>query len=167
MVFNGKAWRAIPLPSSGPFRGAVVDEDGIAAVSAAQAWLLAGVSTGAGNPTLYLLHRAGTSWRQVKVPYPGNVHGARNNLAVDGHGGVWMTLTRPVGTGSKMTFHNDLVHYAQGTWSRVAAPVSPGYQLLDLTLAWIPGTRSLWAAGAEAAMTRPGTGRMLIERYGR
>jgi hypothetical protein len=78
-----------------------------------------------------------------------------------------MDLTRPVGTGSKMTFHQDLVHYANGAWSRVAAPESPGYLLVDLTLAGIPGTRSLWSVGAEVSTTKPsGIGRMLILKYG-
>jgi hypothetical protein len=166
MVFNGKTWRTVPLPTSGPFRHGM-DTSGIAAVSATNAWVLVGAYGTSADPTLYLLHWTGKSWRQVKVPYPGIVGGVHNDLALDGRGGVWMVLTRPVGTGSKMTIHQDLVHYANGAWSRVAAPVSPGYFLADLTLAAIPGTRSLWGVGAEVSTTKPsGTARMLILKYG-
>ena len=148
MDFNGKTWRTTPVPSLGLSSSQGALPMGIAAVSVTNVWAggeIVDTSSQTGpfvRP--FLLHWNGRKWAAIKVPYAGITRGS---LAQDGHGGVWMSVM-PTGSGSGLPV-GYLLHYVNGAWTRVAAPALRSEITFPSTLAWIPGTRSVWGAGAE------------------
>jgi len=145
--WNGHSWRAKTLaaPCSSP--GALTWVTGVAAVSPHDVWVSVLTGQGAsGNPISFLDHWNGTSWTRVSLPFRGDP-ALDTPLASDGHGGVWAGIS--IGTGPQLTVW--FAHYAGGAWTKTAIPVTAGHDPLGQTtisqLAWIPGTRSLWAAG--------------------
>jgi len=144
--WNGHAWRATPLPSLGlglsaPTIGAFVT--GITALSADDVWAVIGTyaSTGTNPPGTIVLHWNGEEWTRVGFPYPGS---ASSPVAADGHGGIWLAMF--YGSGEQAT--QWICHDSDDHWSRtsVTSLVSDTFYLT-----WIPGTRSLWAAGDQAS----------------
>jgi hypothetical protein len=143
--WNGHAWRATPLPSLGlgslsPAIAAFVT--GITAVSAADVWAVIGTysSTGTNPPGTIVLHWDGSRWTRVGFPYRGS---ADSPVAADGHGGIWLATSN--GSGAQAT--DWICHDSGGHWTRTAV-TSLASDIFYL--AWIPGTRSLWAAGDQA-----------------
>jgi len=146
MSFNGKTWRSTPMPNLGLSAKETAFPTGIAAVSATNAWAevtILNSSSGSNPPKSFLLHWNGAKWAVIKVPY---ARMELESLAQDGHGGVW-TVGVALGTGLAPGAY--FAHYANGAWSRVAAPTPRGYTTLPGALTWIPGTRSLWGLGDE------------------
>jgi hypothetical protein len=94
------------------------------------------------------VHWNGTSWTRVSLPFGGHPITGKP-LASDGHGGIWLVVN--IGTGKNLTTW--FAHYAGGKWTKTAVPDVPRSlppplgQTMPDQLAWIPGTRSLWATG--------------------
>jgi hypothetical protein len=150
MNFNGKTWRTTPTPSLGLSSSQGALPTGIAAISATNVWAggeILNTSSTTTNPFVrpFLLHWNGRKWAVIKVPYTGME--MQGSLAQDGHGGIWMSIM-PTGNGSGLPVAY-LVHYVNGAWTRVAVPALRGEITFPGTLAWIPGTRSVWGAGTE------------------
>lgn len=91
----------------------------------------------------FLLNWAGQGkgWTRVSVPAGTNfIYGA----AADGSRGIWLYAYQENGTWA-------FLHYQAGAWTRYHVPTVPGgfTQLYSMTV--IPGTHSIWAAGASLA----------------
>jgi hypothetical protein len=163
MDFNGKRWRTTPMPNLGLSAKQVAFPTGLAAVSATDVWadgmILDTSSQTNPVPKLFLLHWNGKKWAVIKVPYTGLFGGS---LARDGHGGVWMSVVS-AGNGGLGGY---LSHYANGAWTRMAAPARRGEATVPSGLAWIPGTRSVWGTGAEIPTGPTGAPATVIFKYG-
>jgi hypothetical protein len=142
--WNGHQWRATALPKLGLTGNdlSFANVQGFADIGPRDVW--ADISTlnnsGTNPPGTILLHWNGKAWSRVKFPYIGS---ATASVGYDGHGGIWLVTWN--GTGAHLTLWFD--HYSGGRWTRVKVPSSHGEQPEVFNLAWIPGSRSLWAAG--------------------
>ena len=160
--WTGSAWHPVPVPALRLPKGAQgVQAESVVAEGASDVWAAAYLTDGQGVGTgIVLLHWNGRKFAQVTVPYP--VTGPFY-LSGDGTGGVWLAATRIV----KSKFGSYLYRYSSGRWTQIAAPNEPKNttQLNAMTL--IPGTHSVWAAGAGFSPTiDPGQGQGLILKYG-
>jgi hypothetical protein len=142
MHWNGKRWSttAIPAPSKIPPKSVEFVRDLVAA-GPNDVWLQRDIETGTqGARTLYLLHWNGKAWHRLPLrkPTSGVVEMAR-----DGHGGLWLVTNGP---GPAFRWFFD--HMNGGRWTRTLVPGTAKTTVQEVTrLAWIPGTRSEWAAG--------------------
>ncbi|MCW2934582.1 MAG: hypothetical protein JWM19_5544 [Actinomycetia bacterium] len=134
--WNGKAWRETPLPSLGIATGSWIGMS-VTAVTPRDVWAEVGTQ-GDGTQGSYLLHWNGNAWARVTLSCPGSV---TSPVAPDGHGGVWVASA--VASSAMAWFCHD----ADGHWTKTLVPRHAGEQPGIDSLAWIPGTRSLWAAG--------------------
>lgn len=100
----------------------------------------------------WLVHYNGRTWSKLRVPWTMQ-RGAGGLLASDGHGGLWLNVS--VQSGSKVQLY-EAHRSAKGVWSRT--PVSAVF----FSMANIPGTTSLWAAGYEPGVL----GKAFIWAYG-
>jgi hypothetical protein len=137
--WNGKAWRTTPVPGLGipptSWTGVLV-----VAEAPGDVWAHVGV-LGHGTQYGILLHWNGKAWARVAFSCGGRMVSA---FAPDGQHGVWLAV---VGSSSRDWF----CHGAQGHWAKTSIPERAGQQPGIDQLAWIPGTRSLWAtAGFDA-----------------
>jgi hypothetical protein len=134
--FLKKTWVTAKLPGPDLPKGGYADPQVIAAASATDIWADAEVLNSSDDITgVLLLHYNGKAWIRVPVPY--KVYPEESVLAPDGSGGAWF---------SDETQY--IYHDSAGHWTRVAAPAARGYGTFPVALAWIPGTRSVWAAGS-------------------
>jgi hypothetical protein len=104
----------------------------IQALSPTNVWATA--STPANAFKSYLVHLTRRGWSKIAVPWALNVR----ELATDGHGGFWLTAQTSANAG--WVLHRS----AAGHWSRTQLARSGG----PIGIARIPGSTSLWAAGA-------------------
>ena len=104
-------------------------------------WLQRDIERGTqGARTLYLLHWTGKAWHRVALGKPTS---GVDEMARDGHGGLWLVTNGP---GPAFTWFFD--HLSGGRWTRTQAPSAAKTTVQEVTkLAWVPGTRSEWAAG--------------------
>jgi len=142
--WNGSRWHPTPLPNlhlsaSDLLLASFV---GIADLGPRNVWadITTQNDTSANPPGTILLHWNGKAWSRVAFPYLGS---AFSPVTSDGHGGIW--LASGSGAGNSTTLWFD--HFAGGRWSRARVPTGHGEQPNVFFLSWIPGTRSLWAAG--------------------
>jgi hypothetical protein len=141
--WDGHGWRVTPLPAVVAHCGCTgvmqtpAFITGIAAVSPRDVWADVAVYNTARG--IYLLHWDGRSWSVVPFPYPGN---PTSPVVPDGTGGIWLAINSSAGADGSAW----LCHESQGHWTRTLVPEPADQSPLVLTLAWIPGTRSLWGA---------------------
>jgi hypothetical protein len=165
--YNGKRWQKAALPKITLPAGEILDGSAIDAVGPRDVWATAvpvSATTGGTEPGILVLHFNGKSWAQVKVPYPVySVYGPFL-VAQDGKGGIWLSADQ-LASGAYRPY---LYHDSGGRWTRTAVPASHGDATELLSIAWIPGTASLWAAGHEVPFpSNPGgTEQGVILRYG-
>jgi hypothetical protein len=141
MHWNGYRWGtvALPRPPKVP-AGTTGVIGGLTALGAHSVWLTRSIVTATSYYATYLLHWNGKGWRRVGIKYPKS---SINELASDGHGGLWMIANGPA---PKYSWY--FYHYGAGRWSRVAVPSARGTtedgagQLVN-----VPGTTSMLAAG--------------------
>jgi len=135
--WNGRTWRATPLPDLWPDTPALfgVAVEGIAAVRPDDVWAdVSDLGNGFSNRQgAFLFHWNGRAWARAGFPFTGLAY---SPVTADGHGGLWLVLAAK----DKESW---FCHYSAGHWTRTPVPSSPGPR----ELAWIPGTSSLWAAG--------------------
>ena len=87
-----------------------------------------------------LLHWNGRRWSRVSAPRGVFNFETGAPVAQDGHGGLWLQ-----DNGRTSPFPLYLYHYSHGHFTRDTMPHGPDVNLQSF--AWIPGTRSVWAAG--------------------
>jgi hypothetical protein len=159
MHWNGQRWRtvAIPVTRLGLSQPGAVQ--GLAVLGPRDVWAGFPVSSPAGHTTGYLVHWNGRKWSRVRTPSGAfNVPGGAP-AAQDGHGGLWLQGFGPAPADTPRMYH-----YSHGNWTTYSAPLPASVQLAEL--AWIPGTRSVWAAGQDVGAADD-TIRAVIAKYGR
>jgi hypothetical protein len=133
--YNGTAWQQ----ATSSALDNVQFTPSILALSSTNVWTAGQVASGT-TSVPYLLHMSGTTWTRVKIPW--TVDPTR--IASDGSGGVWVTAIT-VGTSSNQEW---ILHRTKaGVWSR--SEIGASDQMFGITS--IPGTTSLWGAGAQQA----------------
>ena len=137
--YNGTAWRRVASPA---LKG--VQFADILAQSPAEVWA-SGAVYSSGRVVSVLLHRKGTLWTRVKVPWPVIPGG----LAPDGRGGIWLIATGLPG-GRSWAAHLSRT----GRWQRY---LLSGSSFAVSSLALIPGGSSLWGVGAVPTSTGANT----------
>src|SRR5258707_1843276 len=142
MHWNGRSWRmlAIPAPTNVP-PNATEDTGNLMASGPANVWLERNIQIGSqGARTLYLMHWDGKRWTRVHFGFPTSF---ADYIARDGHGGIWI-----VANGPAPHYQWYFEHFNGGHWSRQRPPATAPTTFQQITAcSWIPGTRSLWAAG--------------------
>ena len=147
MHWNGKRWSTLAVPSAHVPKNATENVLNPVALGPANVWIQRDIERGlAGAATLYLLHWNGQRWSRVTLA--AGISGV-DYMTPDGHGGLWLAANGP-----KPSFTWYLYHL-NGKWARYSVPAVKGTTVGDLiSLNWIPGTRSVWAAGN---MLQPGS----------
>jgi hypothetical protein len=165
--YNGKVWQKAVLPKVSLPAGEVLDGSAIDAAGTDNVWATAVPVSPTTDGTLQgilALHYNGKSWAEVKVPYPViSVYGPFL-VASDGKSGFWLAADQDV-SGAYRPY---LYHDSGKSWTRVAAPAGHGDATELLSMAWIPGTTTLWGAGHELPFpTDPfGTEQGVLLKYG-
>ncbi len=130
--WNGRAWELV-TPLRLPQDARAVP-DLIEAVAADDVWAVTTVEPADYGPLrIAIAHWNGRAWHQVIYPYGplGGVDPLALALAPDGTGGIWLAVQQ-----------HWLAHEHNGRWSLTSTP------FMIQALTWIPGTHSVWAAGA-------------------
>jgi hypothetical protein len=154
----GGAWHAVPVPALRLPRGATVQASNVVADGRDDVWAAGFLAAGMGlAPGIVLLHWNGRAFTRVTVPYP--VTGPFS-LTGDGAGGLWLSAAEY----GKTSVRNFLYRYSGGRWTRVPVPNEPKSISAVSAMAWIPGTRSVWATGTQAASN--GSSRAIVLKYG-
>ncbi len=156
--WTGSEWLQVPSPNPAP--PAQLNElDGVAAVSAREAWAVgdSGLSTGEDTKTLIARWRDG-AWTQVASPSPGSLVNYLGGVAAIGPASAW-AVGNYSGNGKQRTL---ILRFAGHAWQRVRS-ASPGYlNVLDAVAA--TSARDAWAVGS-TSFAGDGYGRTLIERW--
>lgn len=134
MHYNGHSWttRNVPTPkqpvgSLPPFGQGT----GVAALGSDNAWF---------QELSKLWHFDAGHWSSASLSKQGlSIVG----IVQDGHGGLWV----PTYSSGRAPVEY-LSHLSNGRWTRYRIPSAGGHQAEVAELAWVPGTRSVWAAGA-------------------
>jgi hypothetical protein len=146
--YDGKAWRKAALPKITLPAGEVLDGSAVDAAGPRDVWATAvpvSEMTGGTEQGIVVLHYNGKSWAEVKVPYPVySVYGPFL-VAPDGKGGIWLSADQL----ARGAYRPYLYHDSAGRWTRATVPASHGDATELLSMAWIPGTAGVWAAGHE------------------
>jgi hypothetical protein len=165
--YNGKAWRKAVLPKITLPAGEVLDGSAIDAAGPDNVWATAVPVSTMTDGTLQgivALHYNGKSWARVRVPYPVySVYGPFL-IASDGKSGFWLAADQDVAG----AYRPYLYHDTGKSWTRVAPPAGRGDATELLSMAWIPGTTTLWGAGHELPFPSDpfGTEQGVLLKYG-
>jgi hypothetical protein len=145
--WTGSGWLTVPIPDAAGLKlaaGTLFNPISILALSPRNVWVTAGLDTtcppcGFGSGVL-LLHWNGNGWHSVDVP--ASIATFDTALASDGQGGLWVSGF-PVNSATK-----DLFHFLNDHWRQQPEPTQDGLQAQIGSLALVPGSTSLWGAGA-------------------
>jgi len=86
----------------------------------------------------FLLHWTGAAgWKRIDLPPTADDF---DGIVRDGNHGLWLYVT------NKDT-SSYFYHYSAGIWTQYPIPATPGGHPTIYSMAWIPGTQSVWAAG--------------------
>ncbi len=144
-------WHKVAVPPLSLPKGAAVQASNVVADGPGDVWAAGFLGAGMGvAPGIVLLHWNGKAFTRIPVPYPVTSPFA---LTGDGAGGFWLSATQF----AKASFTNYLYHYSGGHWTRIPVPNEPENLTQVSAMAAIPGTRSVWATGAQTR-TSGGTG---------
>jgi hypothetical protein len=113
----------------------------VTAVTRRDVWADVSVNGDLSSQPDYLLHWNGSAWKRAAFSCGGRVI---LGVAPDGRRGVWLAAATSVITGFGGEW---FCHRTEGHWTKKAVPKRAGQQPGIDELAWIPGTRSLWATG--------------------
>lgn len=142
--WNGSSWQA---PQAQPPLPGHATLDDILALSGHDVWVGGCAPNARGGTSEIALHWNGTSWTSASPPAaPSPRYRCLTNLVPDGAGGLW-------GTGEQLPGAPRFWHYTAGAWS---APVTGSPRWVLLHLAWVPGTRSIWATTARGLIVLHG-----------
>jgi hypothetical protein len=150
--FDGKTWRKAAVPAPSLPKGDVLVPQALTTAGARSVWATVQIWTSqdmmpSSPPDSLLLHWNGQAWKWI--PLPGSTQ-ARPAIAPDGASGAWVigaTDTKDV-TIPAWYF----LHWTGRVWTGQRAPVNgipgTGVATIDvLSLAHVPGTRSVLASG--------------------
>jgi hypothetical protein len=139
--WNGRAWvpdksitAALPTPSSHTGVGL----EAINALSAKDVWVQGFLTRDGTISGVVVVHWNGQRWHRV-TPARRGYH--LPNAVPDGHGGWWAP---PFIQNPSAPY---LLHEANGRWTRFPLPTRGGFNLLSFSLANVPHTASMLAAG--------------------
>src|SRR5262249_38484119 len=140
--WNGSAWvqhRSISAALPKPASQTGVSADAIKAFSPGSVWVQAFVEAHAGAIGVVVVHGTGAGGRRANRARPGY---PLPTAVPDGHDGGWAppfveNLSAPY-----------LLHEANGRWTRFPLPVRGGLGLDSFSLAQVPHTASMLAAGS-------------------
>jgi hypothetical protein len=139
--YSGGTWQKVKLPKT--IRRAL---GAVYATSDHSVWV-GGAKTAGEGTTEIVGHYDGSSWTVGKLPASrGNGFYAVSALVTDGHGGLWASGANPLG--NVTIADNRIWHFAKGRWTR--SPIATRSPILMLAMARVPGTSSVWGAGAVA-----------------
>jgi hypothetical protein len=145
--WTSSGWAVVAIPEAAGLKlpaGTLFSPISILADSPTDVWVTAGLVTtcppcGFGSGVL-LLHWNGNGWHSVDVP--ASIASFDTALASDGLGGLWISGF-PVNSATE-----DLFHFLNDHWSQQPEPTRDGLQAQIGSLASVPGSTSLWGAGA-------------------
>lgn len=136
--WTGAAWEKYTLPISG--NGWATNSVTLAAGSASSAWIGISVHVNNGRYEPWMIHWDGSSWSQVPAPNPGG-NGEISGVSAGRQSDAWAIGSYPV---TKKKAHPFLLHWDGARWSVAALPHHAGF---SGSVAAVPGTRQVWAAG--------------------
>jgi len=135
MHWNGVKWVKVALPVLPLPFGATVSYSNITGVGPQNAWLMRTISYKSGHLSTAMMHWNGRAWLTTASPAD-----VVDSLVQDGNGGLWA-----VGANINPSGFWFFYHLVRGHWIQFTPP---GVILqAPEELAWIPGTRSVWATG--------------------
>jgi hypothetical protein len=149
--WNGIQWR--PLPKQ-PAALPGVENATSLAVSGGHVWIGgdddSGIVNGEPRFTDFAAELTPSGWKTANLPGASSLDYELASLVPDGHGGLW-----GLGTCLDDCFNNQdrrvsqrLWHFTGGRWSAPASPRFGGVAGELETLAPVPGTSTIWGAGA-------------------
>jgi hypothetical protein len=151
--WNGHTWARTSVAALLPAKQELNDPAvvGIDAQSAGSVYAIgSGNLEDEGGPTV-VLHYNGHSWAKVAQGSFGVGTSPLQQVASDGHGGLWIPMPAE---GAEPSY---LVHYAAGKLTAAALPTGPRKISVE-SVALIPGTVQLLAGGFTHASDNPGAG---------
>jgi len=150
--WNGESWTASSIPKAAgdpPERF-----DNLTATGPASAWVWRDVSVRGRPAEVDQLHWNGTAWRRTGAGPPVDLI---DSVVPDGSGGLWAT-----GADDNPGGFNLFYHLSGGRWREASLPGGIRDQQPE-SLAWIPGTDSVW--GTATGRTGKGSDGAII-KYG-
>jgi hypothetical protein len=140
--WNGRKWTALAVqPKSLP--GGLHNATSMA-VSGGHIWIGGDFDSAPGTWSDFVAELTGSAWKVTDLPRSASTDDFQmTSLMPDGHGGLWA-----LGGSSHFGVSQRLWHYTGGVWR---VPISPrfGGSTGELAqLAAVPGTDSVWGAGA-------------------
>jgi hypothetical protein len=160
--WNGDFWDPTSLASllpasTGTNNPAIV---GVEAESATNVYALGTGGTEDEGGPLVVLHFNGSVWRKVAQGSYGLGTSPVQQVAADGHGGLWIPMPA---SGARPSF---LLHYSGGKLTSVALPAGPR-QINVESVARVPGTAIMMGGGFTHAVNNPGkTVQAVVLQYG-
>jgi hypothetical protein len=156
MHWNGRSWSIIRFPKIRPPAGWSEFAHVGVALGAKDVWGDYAFANRFGCCTAGgLLHWDGGTWHRIRLPRSiGVIDG---NMVSDGRGGIWLE-----GSKGELAWMFD---YSGGRWHRFSLPTLHGQLLSTLELAWIPGTRSVWAV-SDILLNHGAASEAVILKYG-
>jgi hypothetical protein len=151
--WNGHTWKRTSVSSLLPPKTELNDPAvvGIDAQSVGNVYAVgSGNLEDEGGPTV-ILHYNGHSWAKVAQGSFGVGTSPLQQVASDGHGGLWLPMPA---AGAERSY---LVHYAAGKLTAAALPTGPRKISVE-SVAHIPGTTQMLAGGFTHASNNPGVG---------
>jgi hypothetical protein len=131
--WNGRAWDLVTPMHLPP--GAQAVPDLVDAVAPDDVWAVTTIDPpdDDGPLRIGIAHWNGHTWQPVTYPYGAldGIDPLALALAPDGTGGIWLAVQQ-----------HWLAHEHDGRWTLTSTP------FMIQALAWIPGTRTVWAAGS-------------------
>ena len=149
--YNGDFWDPTSLASLLP-AATTTNNPAIVGVEAESATNVYAIGTGGtedeGGP-LVVLHFDGNVWKKVAQGNYGPGTSPVQNVAADGHGGLWIPMPA---SGARPSY---LLHYSSGKLISVALPAGPR-QINVQSVARVPGTAIMLGGGFTHAVNNPG-----------
>jgi hypothetical protein len=145
MHWDGKAWSTLRLPSiRAPHGGSAQMGAGMIGLGPSELMTVAIFPApccggGLAHPGITVVRWNGKAWHVLAEDRLDRVNGP---IVADGHGGMWIA-----GLADRNVITPNVVHYGAGKFTRQVLKVG-GDSVELFTMFLIPGTRSVWAAGA-------------------
>jgi hypothetical protein len=151
--WNGKTWTRTSVAHLLPAKQELNDPavTGIYAYSKNNVYAIGNGNLQDDGGPVVVLHYNGRTWTRVAEGNYGYGTQPLQQIATDGHGGLWLPMPGVDGQQSH------LLHYAGGHLTQATLPVSASKINVD-AIARIPGTADMLAGGDTHAASNPGTG---------
>ena len=106
--WNGTAWTRVPSPNPGGTTR-FITLNGVAAVSATDAWAVGGYANSADVGQTLIEHWNGTAWKQVRSPNPSSISNILSGVSASSATNIWAVGARnsntPRGLGRTFAIH--------------------------------------------------------------